>query len=204
MHGIILKGLKDFVVETYDQGTWDQIREEAAIERTLYVPVTEYPDEHVFALVEAASELSGEEPADLLRAFGRYIVPGLVQTYGVHVDGDWTGLDLVENVERYIHEALRSKNISEFDPPSIHARRIDEGTVVVEYDSDRQLCDVAVGIVQGVGEFYDEPLEVDERQCMHDGARRCELVVTRATAEQGAPSAQPARVDGGGVPGHDP
>ncbi|WP_435347120.1 heme NO-binding domain-containing protein [Haloarchaeobius sp. HRN-SO-5] len=203
MHGIILKGLKDFVVDTYDQQTWNQICEAADIERRLYVPVTEYPDEHVFALVEAAVDLSGEEPADLLRAFGRFVVPQLVQTYGVHVDEDWTGLDLIENVERYIHQALRSKNISTFDPPGIDARRIDAGTVVVDYDSDRQLCDVAMGLVQGIGEHYDESLDVEERQCMHDGAPSCKFVVTGATEEVDAITSQRARVDGGDTPTHE-
>lgn len=197
MHGIILKGLKDFVTDEYDQETWNQICESADVPRKLYVPVTDYPDEHLFALVEAAVELSGEDVPDLLQAFGQYVVPGLVQTYGVHVDETWTGLDLVENVEEYIHRALRSKSVGEFDPPGIDARRVDDGTVLVEYDSDRQLCDVAMGLVQGIGEYYDEPLDVDERACMHDGAPKCELVVTRATTRRGAITGRRARVDGG-------
>lgn len=197
MHGMILKGLKDFVVDTYDQETWEAIQEEADVPRTLYVPVTQYPDEHVFELVEAAVELSGEDASDLLQAYGRSIVPQLVETYGVHVDAEWTGLELIENVEAYIHRALRSKNISEFDPPGIDARRVDEDTVVVDYDSDRQLCDVAMGLVAGISEHYGEPLDVEETRCMHDGAPTCEIVVTRAAATGSAVDSVQARADGG-------
>lgn len=182
MHGIILKGLKDFTVENYGESVWDQMRDEADVDRTLYVPVTDYPDEHVVELVTTASELSGVDTPDLMRAFGRFIVPMLVKYYGVHVQEDWDGLELVENVEEYIHMALRSKNLSEFDPPSIDARREGEHRVVVEYGSDRELCDVAIGILEGVGEFYEETYDITEQQCMHGGAATCKIVVAREAA----------------------
>lgn len=179
MHGIILKGLKDFTVENYDEETWNRIQDEADVGRRLYVPVTEYPDEHVLALVAAASEVSGIAAEELMRAFGRFLVPMLVKFYGVHVDEDWDGLELVENVEDYIHMALRSKHISDFDPPAIDARRTGDDRVVVHYASERELCDVAIGILEGIGEFYDESYEISEQQCMHDGAPRCEITVAR-------------------------
>ncbi|MGM0590058.1 MAG: heme NO-binding domain-containing protein, partial [Halobacteriota archaeon] len=112
MHGIVLKQLKDFVVEQYDHEAWRTIQAEAGVDGAVYVPVTEYPDEDVLALVGAASELTGIETPDLLEAFGQFIVPPLVQTYGVHVDREWTGLDLIANVETYIHMALRAKQLS--------------------------------------------------------------------------------------------
>lgn len=197
MHGIIFKGLKDFVVETYDQETWNAICEAADVPRRLYLPVSNYPDEHLFALVEAAVELSGEPAPDLLQAFGQHLVGSLIRTYGIHVDENWTGLELIENAETYIHEALRAKNISEFHPPELETRRVDDATVAIEYGSDRQLCDVTMGLVRGIGEYYDEPLDVEELTCMHDGAPKCKLVVTDAMAKYGEISSQRARADGG-------
>lgn len=186
MHGIILYGLKKFVVDTYDESAWQAVRERADVEGGLYIPVTTYPDEDVFELIGAASELTGESPEDLQYAFGRYIVPKLVETYGVHVDRDWTGLDLVENVEKYIHQALRAKKIADFAPPGIGAERLDERRVLVTYGSDRQLCHVARGILDGVADYYEEPWTISERTCMHDGDARCEFLVeqspTSATA----------------------
>lgn len=197
MHGSILKGLKDFVVQTYDHETWQAICDEADVPRTMYVPVSNYPDEYLFSLVEAAVDLSGEETSDLLRAFGEFLVSELVNTYGIHVDEEWTGLELVENVEEYIHRGLRANNISDFDPPALDARRVDDAMVVVEYSSDRGLCDVAMGLIEGIGDEYGDPLNVEESQCMHDGAPYCELVVTNATAGRGGVSSERARVDGG-------
>jgi predicted hydrocarbon binding protein len=179
MHGIVLHGLKTFVTDVYDEDAWDAILEDTGIAPQIYVPVTDYDDEDVFAIVGAAAELTGEEPADLLYEFGRYVVPTLVQTYGVHVEQDWTGLDLIANVETYIHEALRAKQLSEFTPPGLQTKRVDEDRVLVRYTSDRELCDLAKGLLQGVGDYYGENLAVSEHRCMHDGADSCDLEVVR-------------------------
>lgn len=179
MHGIILNGLKDFVIESYDKGTWNRICDRADIAQRLFIPVTTYPDEQVVALVGSAAEVSGEEVPDLQRSFGRFLVPVLVGIYGVHIRDHWTELDLIENVEEHIHKALRAKRGSKFDPPAIEAHRVDEDTVVVKYGSDRELCEVAKGIIEGVGEHYGEPLDVTERECMEAGASKCVIVVNR-------------------------
>jgi predicted hydrocarbon binding protein len=183
MHGIVMKALKDFVVEEYDAGTWRAIQEEAGLGGKLYVPVSEYDDVEALALVGAASELSGEDQSDLLYAFGQYIVDPLVSTYGVHVDGEWTGLDLLANVETYIHEALRSKRLSEFTPPELQAERVDEDVAVVRYGSDRELCDLAEGIVDGVGAYYGEAYDVTHDTCMKQGDPHCDLVVRHVPVE---------------------
>lgn len=190
MHGIILTGLKTFVTESYDRDTWHSICDRADLARRMFVPVTTYPDELVYDIVGSAAAVSGEDAADLQRAFGRFIVPKLVSTYDVHIDDGWSGLDLIENVEEHIHKALRAKQGAEFEPPAIDARRIDEDSVVVRYGSDRELCGVAKGIIDGVGEHYGEPFAVSERDCMQNGARKCEIVVDRERT---------AAADGGGT-----
>jgi len=180
MHGIVLKGLKDFVVEQYDHETWRTLRRNAGIEMKMYVPVSEYPDEEVVALVETAVEMTGIEAPDLLAAFGEFLVPRLVETYGVHVEEDWTGLELIANVETYIHEALRAKNLSEFTPPELTSEWVDDDRVSITYASDREFCHLAKGLVRGIAEYYDEQLSLEEPVCMLEGGPHCELVVTRA------------------------
>lgn len=183
MHGIIFKELKDFVIDQYDQATWNAIVDEAGVPSGLYVPVSEYPDEELLALVAAASELSGIPVDDLLYEFGRFVFPDLASVYGVHVDDEWDAVDLVANVEHYIHEALRAKQLSEFTPPGLQSKRVGEDRVLLAYSSDRELCDVAKGLLVGAGEFYDDPVAVREHRCMKDGAPRCEISVERTTGQ---------------------
>ncbi|WP_276281346.1 heme NO-binding domain-containing protein [Halorussus caseinilyticus] len=177
MHGIVLKGLKDFVTAEYDREAWRAIQDAAGLGGEVYVPITEYDDADALALVEAASDVTGEDVSDLLDAFGRFLVPPLVETYGVHVEEDWTGLELVANVEAYIHEALRAKQLSTYTPPALASEWVGDDRVRVTYASDRELCSLAVGLLRGVESYYDAAFEIEERTCMHDGDDRCELVV---------------------------
>ena len=180
MHGIVLKGLKDFVVSEYDRDAWQAIQREAGLGPTVYVPLTEYDDADVLALVGAASELTGTDVSTLLDEFGQFLVPPLVETYGVHVDEDWTGLELLANVEEYIHTALRAKQLSSFTPPNLRSEWEGNDQVRITYGSDRELCALAKGLIRGVGEHYGEPLVLEESSCMLAGDERCEILVTRA------------------------
>lgn len=187
MHGIVLKGLKDFVVENHGADGWQRVQEEAGVDGRIYVPVTEYPDEEAVALVAAACKVTGQRPPEVMEAFGKSLVPPLLSTYGVHVDGDWSSVELLANVETYIHEALRKKELSTFTPPRIGARRIDADRVILYYDSDRQLCPLLRGILEGVADHYGETFAIAERECMLDGADRCEFFVERVATEPSTP-----------------
>lgn len=180
VHGIVLRGFKEFVVGRSDRRTWRDLHEAAGLEPRLYVPLTEYPDETLASLIDAAADRAGADEAALLAAFGRALAPQLLSTFDVHVDEGWSALELIANVEEYIHEALRTKRVSEFAPPTLRSRRLDEERIAVAYESDRRLCPFARGILVGIGDDYDRSLRVGERRCVRDGASRCEFVVSGA------------------------
>lgn len=176
MHGILLKGLKEFVVEEYDRRTWNDIRDEAPVDRKVYLPIETYDDDELEALVAAATTVV-DRPADaFLDAYGRSIAGRLLDTYGNVVDDDWSAPELLANVER-VHETLRTQN-ENMNPPRLEVERDAPNRLVVRYESYRRLCPVAKGIVRGVGDRFGQTFGVTERQCMHDGAGHCELVVT--------------------------
>jgi predicted hydrocarbon binding protein len=35
--------------------------------------------------------------------------------------------------------------------------------------------DLAEGLVEGVGEVFDESIDIQQTECMHDGAEKCRL-----------------------------
>lgn len=183
MHGIVLKGLKDFVVDRHGSEAWQSIQAEAGLKGKIYVPVTEYPDEEVMMLVGAASSITQSDVPDLLEAFGRFLAERLLETYGVHVDEDWTVLQLIANVEKYIHTSLRAKNVSSYTPPKLQSDWMDDNRVRIVYGSDRKLCHFARGLIIGIGQYFDDPLTIEETSCMHNGNKHCRFVVSRAPAQ---------------------
>jgi len=183
MHGIIMKGLKDYVVENYDWHTWRSIQDTGDVERRLYTPVAQYPDRHGTELVDATRSLTGAEATDLEFDVGRHLVPTLMQVYGIHVRGVHTGLDVLANVRTVVEEGLARKGLGDVSPPPVEGERIDDDGVVVRYDGDH--CAGLRGVAVGLGEHFDEQYTVTERACAHEGDDHCEVVVTRPEVPTG-------------------
>lgn len=177
VHGILYKSLKEFVVDQYGHDTWSEIRAEASVGSKLYLPVSTYEDEELFELVGAAAVVIDQETEDLLEPFGEIIAAQLLDAYGNLVSPDWTAIDLVEHTEEHIHTVLRTHN-PELTPPELECQRQSEDRVIVRYQSERELCGVAIGIVRGVAAHYGETISVSEHRCMHSGDPYCEFIVS--------------------------
>lgn len=174
-----MKGMKDFVVEKHDRETWMVLQREAGLPGRMYVPVTEYPDEDLLALLETASEMTETPIPDLLHAFGVFLIPHILETYDVHVSKEWSGLELIANVGEYIHTPLTEKHVSKYTPPELVSEWKDEDTVNLVYRSERELCHLARGLFDGISDYFDEEIDVEEPHCMHEGDDHCEFIVER-------------------------
>lgn len=177
VHGILLKGLKEFVVDRYDRRTWDQVRDESRVERKVYLPIETYEDGELSALVEAAAGVTGVPAAELLEDYGRSVSARLLSTYDNVIDDDWTAVDVLEHVEDAVHGSLSAHNPN-INPPRVDCTRASPGTLRLQYQSARQLCPVARGIVLGIGDHYGESFAISEERCVHDGDDVCEFVVS--------------------------
>ncbi|SIS12721.1 heme NO-binding domain-containing protein [Natronorubrum thiooxidans] len=180
MHGIILKTLQAFVVDTYGEDAWLTIQREADLEEKVYVPVTVYPDRDVYELVHTAGELTDQSPRTILAQYGKWVVPALLETYALHIDDEWDGLELIANIQQF-HTSLRTRDLTTLTTPRIRSERIDENRVKITYDSDRKLCDIARGAIEGVADRFDENLVYQEQTCMHDGDDACRFEIRRTT-----------------------
>lgn len=179
MHGAIFKQFKDFVAATLGAGAWDDLRDQAGVDRTIYMSTRSYPDDELLALLAAASEATGTPEQELLEEFGEFLGPALLEMYRAQIDDAWDAIDLIDHTEDAIHEVVRLRE-PEADPPALETTRVDGSTVDVHYTSDRHLCGLAKGITAAVGDHFDQSLSVRESQCMLDGADSCELRITTA------------------------
>ncbi len=178
MHGIILRELKKYVEAKLGKPAWTELLEAAGVSGKVYLPVSEYPDAELVALVNLASTKSGMPVDALLEGFGEFIVPDLLQIYRSSIGPAWTTLDLLEHTETVMHRAVRMRD-STASPPKLAVVRSDPRSVAITYGSPRKLCAVAIGIVRGVAQHYGERVEIDEATCMHQGAPVCLIHVTK-------------------------
>lgn len=65
MHGSIITMPKRYVQTQYDHSTWVKLIELSGLEKVEFDHKTVYPDEHVYALVGHAAELTGIPAGEL-------------------------------------------------------------------------------------------------------------------------------------------
>lgn len=159
MHGMIHTELRKFVVENYNEDTWETILAKAGLKGKKYLTMQNYSDKETLAIVGAAVEVSGIPLEDLLETFGKFIAPDLIRMYRTLVDPDWTTKEFLINIEGTMHKAVRDRNIGA-KPPVLSFRDIGENKLHFTYNSSRDLIPVAIGIMKGVAEQYDETVQV--------------------------------------------
>ena len=189
MYGVIFDLLRSYVIEHHGgRGTWDALLNEAGIGYKVYFPVAQYPDEEIVLLANTAARMTKLPVTAVLEDFGRFVGPSLVTYYEMFVRPEWTTFDVLENASYKIHDAIHRHNPRR-NPPELRAYRHDDDRMLLTYQSDRKLCFVAKGIVQGLAKKYGERIELRETQCMHQGAERCHFEIVR----------RPGLGSGGGV-----
>ena len=177
VHGIIFKQFKNYVRDDLQGVTFDDLREAADIERTIYMSTRSYTDTEFEALLAAAADAAERSMDDLLLELGAYATPELIRMYHAKIDDDWGAIDLIERAPDAITEVVQLRD-PEAHPADITTERVDDSTVVLEYNSSRELCGLAKGVATGLANEYDESVDVTERACQHRGARSCEIEVS--------------------------
>jgi predicted hydrocarbon binding protein len=179
MHGVIFAELNDYVEAKHGADGWEAVLDEAGLESKSYMPIKTYPDEELLALVEAAVTVTGASQDEVLRDFGRFAVPDLLDSYDAFLDDEWGPLDVLEHTEDAMHKAVRLKE-DDATPPELECRRAGDDEVVIEYGSDHQLCSLGEGLIEGIGREYEADLEIRQEQCMNEFDPVCEIHVERA------------------------
>lgn len=174
MHGILFKELKTYVTEEWGSDAWDESLDEAGIEPKLYLPVTEYPDDEARRLIDAVSSISGVDRETLLEEFGEALAPALLNTFKAHVKTGWDAFDLLEHTKNQVFTVLQSEDGG---PDEVRTDRTADDRVVIKYGSALEMCSLTKGIVRGIADEHDEPVDVTESKCMHDGYDHCEIII---------------------------
>lgn len=137
-----------------------------------------YPDEEFTVLLEAIVALGDVESSSVEVQFGQHLIPNLIRGFEMFIKPEWGAMDLLANAETFIHNLVRL-NHPNATPPMLSVRWIDSSRLEIVYDSQRGLCALLKGIVDGVGRHYGQRLSVSEFQCMRRGSDACRFFVQK-------------------------
>jgi hypothetical protein len=178
MHGTVLLLLKRYVQTQYDHSTWLKLMELAGLEKVEFDHKTVYPDEHIYALVGQAAEMTGISAGELHEKFGEYLVPDLMFMYQKYVQPEWKTLDMIEHTELTVHKQVRREH-PENSPPVLNVRRLNDNELIIDYVSPRRMSGLAVGIVRGLAAHFDEADRIDVMPTTSEDGERVSIHVRR-------------------------
>lgn len=175
MKGIVFNLLRDVVEAEDGPDAWDDVLRRAG-SQGVHASLGLYPDAELQALVLAAGERDGRGPQDVLRWFGRRALPVLADQHPLFFDPHETSRELLLGLNDVIHPEVRKLHPGA-TPPDFGVELAEPGTLLLHYASQRRMCGLAEGFVQGTADLYGESVELDQPECMLRGDERCLLRV---------------------------
>lgn len=178
MKGLIFRLLEKMVTTKLGLHAWDALVERAPLTTVGgFIGSETYPDADLSALVKTASEMTGRSESELLRAFGRFVFPDLARVYGGFLVGPRDAKSFLLGVGRVVHVEVAKLHtgvvLPEFDYEDPAPDRL-----VMLYRSQRRLCDFAAGLIDAVGDQFDEEIVQEHALCVRDGADHCRFELT--------------------------
>lgn len=174
MKGIVFNIFGDLVTDSFGWETWDQLIENTRPEsNAVYTSTQVYPDDELIAYVTELSKITGAPPPDLIRAFGTYMMHKFKKIHPEFLE-DQNAKSFLAGVHDVIHVEVRKLHENTILPTFEYEDNCPD-TLTMIYTSNRKLCHLAEGLIQGAGEVFDQSITIEHPQCMHDGALNCRL-----------------------------
>ncbi|MEY4565388.1 MAG: hypothetical protein RLY14_358 [Planctomycetota bacterium] len=180
MHGLIIVQIQKFAQQTIGAQKWRAALEEAGLEGSSFSAGSVYDDSQALGLVVLAAQTLGAPVDEVVESFGRFLATELIRLYQRVIKPEWKTLEIIENTETFIHSAVRAGNPGAA-PPVLDAIRISDNELHLLYSSDRKLCRLAIGIIKGLADHFQEIIEIYQDSCMNEGAAFCSFRLRRTS-----------------------
>ena len=176
MKGIVFDMLRDMVEDRFGLEGWQAVLDHARSDG-LYISTETYADEELLSLVAAASEVSQIEVEQLVYAFGQFMVVEFYRRFPQYYDRCHGLIDFLLSVDRVIHVEVR-KLYPDASVPHFQYHQQKPKQLTMIYQSQRQLCRLAEGLIDGSARHYGEAYTLEHEVCMHRGDEACHLIIT--------------------------
>ncbi len=176
MKGIIFNLLENLVIDKFGDEIMEEIFEEAefSVDAPPFIATETYPVSDLVAIVALLSEKSNIPIDDLIYEFGKYMFPNLADKYPVFFKDVDSPLEFLKNVNDIIHVEVR-KIFTEANPPIVKIEDINQNKATLHYSSERKLCRLLEGLLDGVAIHFGKKITYNHKQCMKDGFNECIL-----------------------------
>jgi hypothetical protein len=160
MKGVILDCLKNMVTANFGNESWKNIMLKAKVLPTERILISSnYNDRMAINLIDATCQVLNLPLEKAAIAFGDYWMEHYVtKIYAVYMKNVTSSKDLLLKLDS-IH-TLVTNSIPNSRPPKFTYQWLDAKTLIMSYQSNRNLIDLFIGLAKSVGKFYKEELRI--------------------------------------------
>ena len=160
MKGVIVNCLGELVKEKFGKEKWEDVLTRTGMDsKTHILAVRDIDDAVVMKLLKSVCDVLDISMIQAADAFGDYWVndyaPKIYKTYYKDVDSAKDFLLKMDDVHSVV-----SGDLADAKPPRFGYDWEDDKTLIMTYMSERSLIDIMVGLIKGVGRYFDEDLVI--------------------------------------------
>ncbi|MCL2329193.1 MAG: heme NO-binding domain-containing protein [Bacteroidetes bacterium] len=160
MKGSIVKCCAEMVNDYYGGQTWKEILQQSGQKPNMLIrPISDIDDQIVFKIFGNICTVLNLSKQQLYDMFGDYWVriyaPKISRIYYIQ---NKTAKEFIMGMDK-VHEHVTSM-IPNAHPPKFKVEEVDENTIIVNYISKRNLIDLYMGLVKGVGNYFKTPIGI--------------------------------------------
>ncbi len=180
MKGIVFNVLEEFTNENFGEDEFDEVVEVAELATTEpFVGPGTYPDEDLFKIVGKIVELKKLKLDWAIREFGKFLFPRLIAINEQYANDSDGLLDFLQRVDSIIHIEVKKLFQGAVTPNFIYSE-VTEKSMKIKYNSDRQLCYLMEGLLEGASLYFQEPIKYKQIECHHvDGCDHCLFLIEK-------------------------
>lgn len=176
IYGAYLTQLGEYVRSEYGEEAWATALDRAGIASKIHLPSEDYPDSEMKALIDQVSKISGVARETILNHLGVFMAPTIARIYHSYFDKEWTVLDMLTDVPSIISRI--QKNRPAMKHPQFNCMKVSDDELYMTYDSQRRMCSLAKGLIEGFAKYFGDEVKIEEETCMLKGASACKLKIS--------------------------
>jgi len=160
MKGVIVVCLKELVTTKFGEDVWKKCLVDVGVNpNTTFLHSADVDDGTVVGVLQAVCKNLNITLEQAAEAFGDYWVNEFSQKiYKSFYNKHKSAKEFLLSMDN-VHDII-TKTMENAKPPKFGYENKDENTLIMHYNSHRGLIDIMIGLIKGVGKFYNEKLTV--------------------------------------------
>ena len=177
MQGTVFTTFSNMIIEKMGMEMLDDLIDETHPESGgIYTAGGNYADSELINMVAALSTKTNIPAGDLVKAFGNYLFETLYCSSPADISQINDLKTFLLSIDGVIHKEVKRLYPQAY-LPSFSYNDPGGNTLEIFYQSDRQLCELAEGLIIGAAEHFSQPITLTHPECLHHGDKHCKIIV---------------------------